>query len=67
MQFGVAAGMTSVPLSPITDISERTIVGGPPTTQPIELKEEWTKRVIPSFTPIVTRSSLRLLSVFGFP
>lgn len=59
--------MTSVPFSPIADRSARTTVGAPPTTQPIELNEEWTSKVIPCVTPIVARSLCRLASVLGSP
>ena len=59
--------MTSVPLSPSTFRSARTTVGGPPTTQPIELKEEWTSSVMSGVTPIATMSSRRLVSGLGCP
>ena len=43
------------------------MVGAPPTTQPIELREEWTSKVIPGATPMLARSLRRRASVLGRP
>lgn len=59
--------MTNVPLFPNTNRSARTTVGAPPTTQPIELNEEWTSKVIPCAMPIAARSLWRPASVLGRP
>src|SRR3954471_3127246 len=57
--------MTSVPVGPTASRSALTAAAGPPATQPIAERDEWTQSVAPASTPSVRRSAVSVPTVRG--
>jgi hypothetical protein len=54
-----------VPLLPKASSNAKMTATAPPHTHPIELREEWTSKIIPLVTPRLTRSEAIESMVLG--